>query len=95
LKTEAAYIRLLLDELVLAQLLTFEEASDAKGDRQPKPRTYPRDWMMMLLGRVGSPSSIALRRECGESKPEPLWKQFDDTHHWDSIAEEWIPNDLT
>ena len=31
----------------------------------------------------------------GESKPKPPWKQFDDTHHWESAAEEWIPNDLT
>ena len=38
------------------------------------------------MGRV-------LRRERGESKPKPPWKQFDDTHHWDSTAEEWIPND--
>jgi hypothetical protein len=36
------------------------------------------------MGRVG-----------GESRPKPPWKQFDDTHHWDSIAEEWIPNNLT
>ena len=31
----------------------------------------------------------------GERKQKPPWKQFDDTHHWDSTAEEWIPNDLT
>jgi hypothetical protein len=30
----------------------------------------------------------------GESKPRPpLWKRFDDTHHWDSAAEDWVPND--
>jgi hypothetical protein len=30
----------------------------------------------------------------GESKPRrPLWKHFDDTHHWDETAEEWVPND--
>ena len=64
----------------------------AIGNRNPEHN--PRDWMMTLLGCVGSPSSIVLRRERGGSKPEPPWKQFDDTHHWDSIAEEWIPNDL-
>ena len=65
----------------------------AIGNRNPEH--YPRDWMITLLGCVGSPSSIVLRRDGGESKPKPLWKQFDDTHHWDSIAEEWIPNDPT
>jgi hypothetical protein len=59
-----------------------------------KPEHGARDWMMTLLGCVGFPSSIALRKESGESKPKPSWKQFDDTHHWDSAAEEWIPNDL-
>jgi hypothetical protein len=31
----------------------------------------------------------------GERKSKPSWKQFDDTHHWDSTAEEWIPKNLT
>lgn len=53
------------------------------------------DWMMGLLSRVGFPPSIVWRRERSESRPKPPWKQFDDTHHWDSTAEEWIPNDLT
>jgi hypothetical protein len=57
------------------------------------PEHRARDWMTTLLDRVGVPSSIGLRREGGESKPKPSWKQFDDTHHWDSAAEEWIPND--
>ena len=21
------------------------------------------------------------------------WKQFDDTHHWDASADDWVPND--
>lgn len=37
---------------------------------------------------------IQLRKKPGERKPErPHWRQFDETHHWDSIAEEWVPND--
>jgi hypothetical protein len=29
----------------------------------------------------------------GEKKQRrPLWKHFDDTHHWDATSEEWIPN---
>ena len=59
-----------------------------KAIGNPNPEHNPRDWMMTLLGCVGSPSSIVLLRERGESKPKPPWKQFDDTHHWDSIAEE-------
>ena len=59
----------------------------AINDRNPEHNA--RDWMMTLLGCVGFP------KERGESKPKPPWKHFDDTHHWDSTAEEWIPNDLT
>jgi len=56
------------------------------------PEHDARDWMTTLWGCVGLPSSIDLRRERGEGKPKPPWKQFDDTHHWDPTAEEWIPN---
>ena len=59
------------------------------------PEHGARDWMMMFWGHVSFPPSIGLRRARGESKAKPPWKQFDDTHHWDSTAEEWIPNDLT
>ena len=42
-----------------------------------------REWVMSALN--------PLRRK-GEGKPRsPLWKHFDDTHHWDSTAEEWVP----
>jgi len=58
------------------------------------PEHSARDWMMTLWGCVGLPSSIGLRGERGESKPKPPWKQFDDSHHWDPTAEEWVPNDL-
>ena len=60
-----------------------------------KTQHNARDWMTTLLGSVGFPPSIVFRRERGEREPKPAWKQFDDTHHWDSTAEEWIPNDLT
>jgi hypothetical protein len=37
-------------------------------------------------------SALNAKRQKGESKPRrPLWKHFDDTHHWDSTAEEWVP----
>jgi hypothetical protein len=66
-----------------------------KAINNRNPEHNARDWMMILLGCVGFPSSIVLRMERDESKPKPPWKQFDDTHHWDSTAEEWIPNDPT
>jgi hypothetical protein len=28
-----------------------------------------------------------------EAVKRPPWRHFDDTHHWDSTAEEWVPND--
>ena len=59
------------------------------------PEHNARDWMVTLLGCVGFPTLNVLRRKRGESKPKPPWKQFDDTHHWDSTAEEWVPNDPT
>jgi hypothetical protein len=59
------------------------------------PEHNARDWMATLLGCAGFPTLNVLRGRRGESIPKPLWKQFDDTHHWDSIAEEWVPNDPT
>ena len=59
------------------------------------PEHNARDWMVTLLGCVGFPTLNVLRRTRGEGKPTPLWKKFDDTHHWESTAEEWVPNDPT
>ena len=34
------------------------------------------------------------RQKSGECEPKrAIWKQFDDTHHWDPTAEEWVRND--
>ena len=56
-------------------------------------RYNAREWVVMaaaLVVQLGAPNAL---RQKGESKPRPPhWKNFDDTHHWDSIAEEWIPN---
>ena len=55
-------------------------------------RYNAREWVMMAGELVVQLSAL---REKGERKPgRPLWKHFDDTHHWDSIAEEWVPNDV-
>jgi hypothetical protein len=64
-----------------------------KATNNRNPEHNPRDWIMTLLGRVGFPPSTVSGIERGESKPKPPWKQFDDTHHWDATAEEWVPND--
>jgi hypothetical protein len=63
----------------------------AINDRNPEHNA--RDWLVTLLDSVGFPTSSASPKERGESKPKPLWRRFDDTHHWDSTAEEWVPND--
>ena len=47
------------------------------------------------LDQIGRWLVVTTQLGRGESRPKPPWKQFDDTHHWDSTAEEWIPNDLT
>ncbi len=56
-------------------------------------RYSAREWVMMARAFVvqfGTRNAL----QKGESKPRrPLWKHFDDTHHWDATAEEWVPND--
>ncbi|MDE5454130.1 hypothetical protein GWE18_14975 [Bradyrhizobium sp. CSA112] len=56
-------------------------------------RYNARAWMMMAGALVVQLSALNALGQRGESKPRlPPWKQFDDTHHWDSTAEEWVPN---
>ncbi|MBR1272925.1 hypothetical protein JQ629_36200 [Bradyrhizobium sp. AUGA SZCCT0222] len=56
-------------------------------------RYNARGWVTMAGALVVLRALNALRQK-GESKRRPpLWKHFDDTHHWDSSAEEWVPND--
>lgn len=53
-------------------------------------RHSAREWVMMAVALVVRTQA---NRQNGERKQkQPLWKQFDDTHHWDSTAEEWVPN---
>ena len=54
-------------------------------------RYNAREWIMMAGALVVQLSALNAKK--GESKPrQQLWRQFDDTHHWDSTAEEWVPN---
>ncbi|TYO62361.1 hypothetical protein FXV83_33440 [Bradyrhizobium hipponense] len=56
-------------------------------------RYSAREWVTTAGALVVQLSALNARR-LSESKPRPpSWKHFDDTHHWDSTAEEWIPND--
>ena len=57
-------------------------------------RYTTREWVMTAGARLVQLSALNALRYKAESKPkQPLWKQFDDTHHWDSTAEDWVPND--
>jgi len=50
--------------------------------------------VMMAGALVVQLSALNAKRQKTESRPgRPLWKHFDDSHHWDSTAEEWVPND--
>jgi len=57
-------------------------------------RYNAREWVTMAGALVVQLSAMNANRQKGERKPgRPFWKRFDDTHHWDSTAEEWVPND--
>ena len=57
-------------------------------------RYNAREWVMMAGALVVQLGALNALRRKGESKPNPPpWKRFDDTHLWDSIAEEWVPDD--
>ncbi|MET3907627.1 hypothetical protein ABID59_001968 [Bradyrhizobium sp. S3.3.6] len=56
-------------------------------------RYNAREWAMMAGAVVVQLSALNAKRQKLESRPiRPLWRQFDETHHWDSTAEEWVPN---
>jgi hypothetical protein len=57
-------------------------------------RYSTREWMLTAGALLVQVSTLNALRRKAESKPkQPLWKNFDDTHHWDSTAEDWVPND--
>ena len=53
-------------------------------------RYNARECVMMVGALVVQLSALNAKRQKGEG--QPFWKHFDDTHHWDSTAEEWVPN---
>ena len=59
-------------------------------------RYSAREWVMMAGVLVVQLRALNANRQKGQSKPKrPLWKHFDDTHHWDSTAEEWVPDKIS
>jgi hypothetical protein len=57
-------------------------------------RYNAREWVTMAGALVVRLSALNALRQRGRGKPRPpLWKHFDDTHRWDSAAEDWVPND--
>jgi hypothetical protein len=57
-------------------------------------RYSAREWMMTARALVVQRGTLKALQQKGESKPRrPLWKHFDETHHWDATAEEWVPNE--
>jgi hypothetical protein len=51
----------------------------------------------ILAGLIVVPIGIVgVIRFGGTGRPTPQiasWRRFDDTHHWDSSAEDWVHND--
>jgi hypothetical protein len=48
----------------------------------------------LLIGFISVPVSIRLLKQRGEIRARQAhWKHFDDTHHWDASADEWVRND--
>ena len=48
----------------------------------------------LFIGFTGIPALNRLLSKRGEIKARKAhWKQFDDTHHWDASADEWVRND--
>ena len=55
-------------------------------------RHSAREWVMMTVASVGQLRQHAIQQSGKRKQRQPFWKRFDDTHHWDSTAEEWVPN---
>jgi hypothetical protein len=48
----------------------------------------------LVAGFIGIPAVNRLLKPRSEIQARQAhWKQFDDTHHWDASADEWVRND--
>ena len=56
-------------------------------------RYNAREWVTTAGAFVVQLGALSAARRTSDSKTKrPPWKDFDDTHHWDSTAEDWVPN---
>jgi len=55
-------------------------------------RYSAREWVMKAGALVVQLRANANQQKAESKQGQPLWKHFDDTHHWDATAEEWVPN---
>jgi len=55
-------------------------------------RYSAREWVMKAGALVVQLRANANQQKVESKQGQPLWKHFDDTHHWDATAEEWVPN---
>lgn len=56
---------------------------------RPTLEQNARGWTARLGALILQLRTMPIERE----PKRPPWRHFDDTHHWDSTAEEWVPND--
>jgi hypothetical protein len=54
--------------------------------------------MKTFLEKIAAVCSLVgivawLKRHDERKARQAHWKQFDDTHHWDASADEWVRND--
>ena len=90
---EVAYIPVLLARANVAEASCFEGGIQMFAAIKWNSRYNAREWGMKVGVFAVQLRALNANRQKDESKPRrPPWKHFDDTHHWDSTAEDWIPN---
>jgi hypothetical protein len=47
----------------------------------------------LLVGMLCIPLALWLSRRFEKAAQRAHWKMFDDTHYWDSMAEDWVHHD--
>ena len=56
-------------------------------------RYSAREWVVMVRALVVQRHTEYIAQRGMRQTRATLWKRFDETHHWDSAAEEWVPNE--
>jgi hypothetical protein len=90
---EVLYILVCLARAKMAKASYLEGGHPMLAAIKWNSRYNAREWVIMAGALAVQLSALNVKRQKGVSKPRrPLWKHFDDTHYWDSTAEEWVPN---